>query len=75
MGEIQKMFVSKPEGKKPLGRPRNKWENKVKVDLKNFRWEGVDLIPLAQVRIQWRAAVNTVVNLNGSRKGGDFLTR
>jgi hypothetical protein len=54
--------VGKPEGKKPLGRPRRKWVDKIKMDLTEVGWDGMDLINLAQDRDQWRAVVNTVMN-------------
>jgi hypothetical protein len=54
--------VGKPEGKSPLGRPRRRWVN-IKMDLKEIDWYGMDWIDLAQNRDQWRALVNTVMNL------------
>jgi hypothetical protein len=55
--------VGKPEGKRPLGRPRSRWEDNIKFDLKEIRWGGMDWILLAQDRDQGRALVNTVMNL------------
>jgi hypothetical protein len=55
--------VGKPEGKRPLGRPRCRWVNNIKIDLRETRWDGMDWIDLAQDRNQWRALVNTVMNL------------
>jgi hypothetical protein len=55
--------VGKPEGKKPLGRPRRRWEDNSKMDLREIGWGGMDWIDLAQDRDQWRALVNTVMNL------------
>jgi hypothetical protein len=52
--------VGKPEGKRPLGRPRRRWVDNIKMDL---RWDGVDWIDTAQDREHWRALVNTVLNL------------
>jgi len=49
--------------KKPLGRPRSRWEDNIKMDLEEVGWEGVDWIHLAQDRDQWRDLVNTVMNL------------
>jgi hypothetical protein len=55
--------VEKPEGKRPLGRPRRRWVDNIKMDLGEIEWDGVDSIELAQDRDQWRALVNTVMNL------------
>jgi hypothetical protein len=66
MGEerkVYKVLVGKPEGKRPLGRPRHRWENGISMDLREVGWERVDWIHLAQDRYQWRAAVSTVMNL------------
>ena len=53
----------KPEGKRPLGRPSRKWEDKSKMDLKEVGWAGMDWIDLAQDRDRWRALVNAVMIL------------
>jgi hypothetical protein len=55
--------VGKPEGKSPLGRPRRRWEENIRIDLREIRLGGMDWIELAQDRDQWRALVNTVMNL------------
>jgi hypothetical protein len=55
--------VRKPEGKSPLGRLRRRWEDNIKMDLRKVGWGGMDWIGLAQDRDQWRALVNTVMNL------------
>jgi hypothetical protein len=55
--------VGKPEGKKPLVRPRCRWEDVIKTDLRDIGWGGMDWIHLAQDRDQWRARVNTVMDL------------
>jgi hypothetical protein len=52
-----------PEGKRPLGRPRRGWVDNVKMDLRKIGWGGMDWIDLVQDRDQWRALVNTVMNL------------
>jgi hypothetical protein len=52
-----------PEGKRPLGRSRCRWVDNTKMDVREIRWGGMDWIDLAQDRDQWRALVNTVVNL------------
>jgi hypothetical protein len=55
--------VGKPEGKRPLGRPRVGGVDNIKMDLREIEWDGVDWIDLAQDRDQWRTLVNTVMNL------------
>jgi hypothetical protein len=55
--------VGKPEGKRPLGRPRRRWVDNIKMDLKEKGWDCVDWIELAQDRDQWRALVNMLMNL------------
>jgi hypothetical protein len=55
--------VGKPEGNRPLGRPRCKWVDNIEIDLREIGLDGVDWIDLAQDRDQWRALVNTVINL------------
>jgi hypothetical protein len=55
--------VGKPEGKIALGRPRSKWVDNFKTDLIDIGWDGMDWIDLAQDRDQWRALVNTLMNL------------
>jgi hypothetical protein len=55
--------VGKPEGKRPLGRPRRRWEDGIRMDLREIGWGGVDWILLAQARDQWRAVVSAVMNL------------
>jgi hypothetical protein len=58
-----RILVGKPEGKIPLGRPRCGWEDNIRMDLREIGWGGMDWIELAQDRDQWRALVNTVMNL------------
>jgi hypothetical protein len=55
--------VKKREGKRPLGRPRHRWEDGIRMDFREIGLGGVDWIRLAQDRDRWRAVVNTVVNL------------
>jgi hypothetical protein len=66
MGEKRKAYrilVGKPEGKSPLGRPRRRWMDNIKMDLREIGRNGVDLIDMTQARDQWRALVNTLLNL------------
>jgi hypothetical protein len=60
---IYRTLVGKPEGKRPLGRPRRRWVDNSKTDLREINWNGMYWIDLAQDRDQWRALVNTVMNL------------
>jgi hypothetical protein len=66
MGEerkVYKVLVGKPEGKRPLGRPRRRWEDGIIMDLREIGLRGVDWIRLAQDRDQWRAVVSVVMNV------------
>jgi hypothetical protein len=66
MGETRnayRILVGKPEGKRPLVRPRRRWVDNIKMDLGETGWDGVDWIELAQDRDQWRALVNTMMKL------------
>jgi hypothetical protein len=58
-----RVLVGKPEGNRPLGRPRRKWKNNVKIDVRGIGWGVMDWIDLAKDRDQWRALVNTAKNL------------
>jgi hypothetical protein len=58
-----KTLVGKPEGKRPLGRPRRKWEGDIRMDLTGRGWKGVDWIHLAQDMNQWRVLVNTEMSI------------
>jgi hypothetical protein len=58
-----RLLVGKPEGKRPLGKPRCKWVDNIKIDLKEIGSGGMDWIDLVQDRDQWRVLVNTVMNL------------
>jgi len=65
MGErrgIYKVLVAKPEGKRPLGRPRCRWEDNILKDLREVGCGGTDWIELAQDRGRWRSLVNAVMN-------------
>ena len=59
---VYKVLAEKPEAKRPLTRPRYRWEDNIKLDLKEIVWEGLDWIDLAQNRDKW-ALANTVMNL------------
>jgi hypothetical protein len=56
-------LVGRPEGKRPLGRPRRGWEDDIKLDLREIGIDEANGIQLAQDRVQWRVFVNTVINL------------
>jgi hypothetical protein len=58
-----RILVGKPEGKRPLGRRRRRWVANIKMELGEIGWDGREWIELAQDRNQWRALVNTVMNL------------
>jgi hypothetical protein len=58
-----RILVGKPDGKRPLGRPRRRWVYIIKMDLREVGWDGVDWIDMAQDRVQWKALSNTVLNL------------
>jgi hypothetical protein len=57
------ILAGEPEGKRPLGRPRRRCVDNIKMDLREIEWDFIDWIDLAQDRDQWRALVNTVMNL------------
>jgi hypothetical protein len=66
MGEVRgayNILVGRPEGRKPLGRPRSRWDDNIKMDLTEIGFGDVDRIHLTQDRDRWRALVNTVMNL------------
>jgi hypothetical protein len=58
-----RILVGKPEGKRPLGRQRCRWVDNIKMDLREIGWDGMDWISLSQDKNQWRAIVNTLMNL------------
>jgi hypothetical protein len=69
MGEKKnayRMLVGKAEGKRPLGKPKLRWLDNLKMDLREIGWDGVNWMYMAQDRDQWRALVNTVLNLRVS---------
>ena len=59
---VHKVFLGKSEGKRPLGRPRHRWEDNIKMDLEEVGGGGGDWMELAQDRKRWRALVSTVMN-------------
>jgi hypothetical protein len=76
MGEKRgayRILVGRPEGRRPLGRPRRRWEDNIKMDLQEVGW-GMDWIELAQDRDRWRALVNAVMTLRVPQNAGNFLT-
>jgi hypothetical protein len=60
---VYRVLMGKPVGKRPLGRPRRRWEDGIRMDLRKIGWGSVDWIQLAQDRDRWRDLVNTVMNL------------
>jgi hypothetical protein len=66
MGERRNAYrtlVGKPEGRRQLGRPRRRWVDYIKMDLRTIGWDDIDWFDVAEDRDQWRALVNTVMNL------------
>jgi hypothetical protein len=62
-GNAYMILVGKPEVKRPIGRPRHRWEDNIRINLREIEWGGMDWTDLARDRDQWRALVNTVMNL------------
>jgi hypothetical protein len=60
---VYRVLVGRPEGKRPLGRPRRRWEDNIKMDLTEIGIDGANWIQLVQDRVQLRACVNAVMNL------------
>jgi hypothetical protein len=69
-----RILVGNPEGKRPLGRRRRRWEVNIKMYLREIGWGGMDWIDLAQDRDQWGALVNTVINLRVPQNVGKILS-
>jgi hypothetical protein len=63
MRNTYNILVRKPEGKRPRGGPRYRWEDSIRIDLWEISWQDVDWMHLAQNRDKWWALVNTVMNL------------
>jgi len=70
---VYSVLVGKPEGKKPLGRPRSRWEDNIEMDLQEVGCGVMDYIKLAQDRDRWRACMSEVMNHLGSIKCREFL--
>jgi len=69
MGEtrgVYRVLVGKPEGKRPFGRPRRRWEDNIEMDLQEVGCRGMNWIELAQDRDRWRALVNALMNIRVS---------
>ena len=76
MGErrgIYRVLVGKLEGKRPLWRPRHRWEDDIKRDLQEVAYGGMDWFELAQDRDRWRALLNAVMNFRAHKNGENFL--
>ena len=69
-GGVHRVLVGKPEGKRPLGRPRRRWENNIKMDIQEVGGGCEDWKELAQDRDRWRALVGTVMNLRVPKMRG-----
>ena len=67
---VYRVLVRKPGGKRPLGRPRRRWEDNIKIDLQEVRGGCGDWMELAQDRDRWRALVSTVMNLRVPKMRG-----
>jgi hypothetical protein len=69
-----RILVGKPEGMRPLGKPRHRRVNNIKMALRDIEWDDMDWIDLAQDRDQYRALVNTVINLRVPQNARKFLS-
>jgi hypothetical protein len=70
---VYRVFAGRPAGKRPIGRHMRRWEDNIKIDLREVGCGGMDWIELAQERDRWRALVNEVMNLRGFIKCGEFF--
>jgi hypothetical protein len=78
MGEgrgVYRVLIGKPEAKRLLGRPRGRWQDNIKLDLREIGIDWANWIRLAQYRVQWRAFVNTVMNLRVPYRKQDTFDR
>jgi hypothetical protein len=71
---VYRILLGKPEGKRPLGRPKHRWKDNIKIDLIEIGWGGMNSIELAVNMDHWRALVNTVMNLRVPQHVGKFLS-
>jgi len=71
---VYRVLVEKNEGKRPLGRPRPRWEDNIKIDLQKVGWKVMDWIDLAQDRDMWWTLVNVVINFLVPLNVVNFLT-
>jgi hypothetical protein len=69
-----RVMRGKPEERRPLGRPRCRWEDNIRMGLRELGWSGMDWIDLAQYRKRWRALVNVVMNIRAPSKAGKYLS-
>ena len=70
-----RVFVGTASGKRPLGRPKYRWEDNIKINLQEVGWGGMDWFDLGQDRDRWWALVNAVMNLRVPENAGNSLTR
>ena len=76
MGEergVYRVLLGKPEGRRPMGRPRRRWVDNIRMDLQEVKCGYMDWIGLAQDRDRWRTLVSAVMNLRAPCKCGEFL--
>jgi hypothetical protein len=73
-GGTNRALMGKPEGKRPLGRLRRRWEDNIKMDLQEVGWGGMDWIDLAQDRDRWQALKHVLINFWVPQNAGNFLT-
>ena len=71
---VYRVLARKPEGKRPLGRPRRRWDDNIRMDFLEVGCGGMDWIDLSQERDRWRALVNAVMNLRVPYNAGNFST-
>ena len=70
---VYRVLVGKPEGKRPVGRPRRRWEDNIKMDLQVVGYGGMERMELAQNRDRWRTLVTVVTNIRVPENAGNFL--
>jgi len=71
---VYRFLVGKPEGKRPLGRPRHRWEDNINMGLQEVGCGSMDWIELTEDRDRWRMLLNAVMNLRVPQNAGNFLT-